>query len=42
MSLKSISPLDGRYASYVYGLSDYFSEWALIKYRLHVEIEWLS
>ena len=41
MSLKSISPLDGRYASYVRGLSDYFSEWALIRYRLHVEIEWL-
>ncbi len=41
MSLKSISPLDGRYVSYVRGLADYFSEWALIRYRLHVEIEWL-
>jgi adenylosuccinate lyase len=41
MPLKSISPLDGRYASYVQGLSEYFSEWALIKYRLHVEVEWL-
>lgn len=41
MSLKSISPLDGRYASYVQGLPDYFSEWALIRYRLHVEVEWL-
>lgn len=41
MSLKSISPLDGRYASYAHGLSDYFSEWALIKYRLHIEVEWL-
>lgn len=41
MPLKSISPLDGRYASYVHGLSDYFSEWALIKYRVHVEVEWL-
>jgi adenylosuccinate lyase len=41
MPLKSISPLDGRYARYVSGLAEYFSEWALIKYRLHVEIEWL-
>lgn len=41
MSIKSISPLDGRYQSYVESLSDYFSEWGLIKYRLHVEIEWL-
>ena len=41
MPLKSISPLDGRYASYVSGISEYFSEWALIRYRLHVEIEWL-
>ena len=41
MSIKSISPLDGRYQSYVESLSDYFSEWGLIKYRLYVEIEWL-
>ena len=41
MSIKSISPLDGRYRSYIESLSDYFSEWGLIKYRLHVEIEWL-
>ena len=41
MPLKSISPLDGRYASYTHGLGGYFSEWALIRYRLRVEIEWL-
>ncbi|MFC1533639.1 adenylosuccinate lyase [Thermodesulfobacteriota bacterium] len=41
MSIKSISPVDGRYSSLTGPLSDFFSEWALIKYRLHVEIEWL-
>ncbi len=41
MSLRSISPLDGRYASQVAGLADCLSEWALIKHRLHVEVEWL-
>ncbi|MYA77220.1 MAG: adenylosuccinate lyase [Gemmatimonadetes bacterium] len=41
MSLRSLSPLDGRYGDRLQGLSSYFSEWALIKYRLHVEIEWL-
>lgn len=41
MSIRSISPLDGRYAAGLQELSGYFSEWALIKYRLHVEIEWL-
>ncbi len=41
MSLRTLSPLDGRYSDRMKGLSSYFSEWALIKYRLHVEIEWL-
>ncbi len=41
MSLKSLSPLDGRYQSATAPLQPYFSEWALIKYRVHVEIEWL-
>ncbi|MEE9436822.1 MAG: hypothetical protein V3V37_09060, partial [Candidatus Adiutricales bacterium] len=41
MSLSSLSPLDGRYASQTAGLSNYFSEGALIKYRVRVEIEWL-
>jgi len=41
MTLRSISPLGGRYAGQVEGLSDYFSEWALIRYRVLVEIEWL-
>ncbi|QMU65139.1 MAG: adenylosuccinate lyase [Flavobacteriaceae bacterium] len=38
--LNVISPLDGRYRDKVSGLADYFSEEALIKYRVHVEIEY--
>lgn len=41
MSLRALSPLDGRYAEQVKLLSAYFSEWALIKYRIYVEVEWL-
>jgi adenylosuccinate lyase len=41
MSLKAVSPLDGRYSSQTSGLGEYFSEYALIRYRVHVEIEWL-
>ncbi len=39
--LTALSPLDGRYEWKVSGLRDFFSEFALIKYRVHVEIEWL-
>lgn len=39
-SLTAISPIDGRYHRATSSLSDYFSESALIKYRLHVEIEY--
>jgi adenylosuccinate lyase len=38
--LMAISPLDGRYGSQLTSLSAYFSEYALIKYRVHVEIEY--
>jgi adenylosuccinate lyase len=38
--LMAISPLDGRYGSQLSSLSAYFSEYALIKYRVHVEIEY--
>ena len=41
MSLRTLSPLDGRYGDRLKNLASYFSEWALIKYRIHVEIEWL-
>lgn len=40
-SLKAISPVDGRYFEKVKELSSYFSEFALIKYRIRVEIEYL-
>jgi len=40
MQLMAISPLDGRYSSQLSSLSAYFSEFALIKYRVHVEIEY--
>ena len=39
-SLKAISPIDGRYRSKTEELSEFFSEKALIKYRLLVEIEY--
>jgi len=38
--LFSISPVDGRYASQTGELGPYFSEFALIKYRVRVEIEY--
>jgi len=40
-SLSNISPLDGRYANSIAELSKYFSESALMGYRLKVEIEYL-
>ncbi len=40
-SLECISPLDGRYTDSVSDLSSYFSEMALMRYRLRVEIEYL-
>jgi adenylosuccinate lyase len=36
-----LGPLDGRYAHQVADLADVFSEAALNKARLHVEVEWL-
>lgn len=39
-SLTSISPIDGRYRKQVSGLSLYFSEFGLIKYRVLVEVEY--
>lgn len=41
-TLLALSPLDGRYASKVDNLRNYFSEFALIKFRLLTEIEWLK
>lgn len=39
-TLNAISPIDGRYRNKVTQLADYFSEEALIKYRVKVEIEY--
>ncbi len=39
-SLNAISPIDGRYRDKVEPLAAYFSEGALIRYRLRVEIEY--
>ncbi len=39
-SLTAVSPLDGRYASQSAPLREYFSEYALIRYRVRVEIEY--
>ena len=38
--LEAISPVDGRYRKATAGLADYFSESALIRYRLRVEVEY--
>lgn len=39
--LKAISPVDGRYHKQTEALQNYFSEYALIKARVHVEVEYL-
>ncbi|HKK75046.1 MAG TPA: adenylosuccinate lyase [Saprospiraceae bacterium] len=38
--LTAISPIDGRYASRTKELKDYFSEYALIKYRVFIEVQY--
>jgi adenylosuccinate lyase len=40
--LMAISPLDGRYQSKCAELSSYFSEFALMRYRVEVEVRWLQ
>ena len=40
-ALTAISPVDGRYRDKVKALAAYFSEFALIKYRVRVEIEYI-
>lgn len=39
--LTSISAIDGRYRKQVQHLDEYFSEYGLMKYRVHVEVEYL-
>ena len=38
MTIRAITPLDGRYAAQVSGLADHLSEWALIRRRVQVEV----
>lgn len=37
-----ISPIDGRYRNITENISEYFSEYAYIKYRIKIEVEWLK
>jgi adenylosuccinate lyase len=41
-TLNALSPLDGRYQTKLDALRPYFSEYALIKHRAWVEVEWLK
>jgi len=41
-TLTAISPIDGRYRARTEALSHYFSEYALIRYRVLVEVRWLQ
>ena len=38
--LTAVSPIDGRYRSKAQALDAYFSEYALIRYRVRVEVEY--
>ena len=40
--LMALSPLDGRYQDKCQPLADFFSEYALMRYRTMVEIRWLQ
>ena len=40
-SVRAITPLDGRYAGQMGGLWAHLSEWALVRRRVQVEVEWL-
>jgi adenylosuccinate lyase len=40
-NLLNITPIDGRYAKVCQNLQEYFSEFALIKHRIEIEIEYL-
>jgi len=40
VELTAISPVDGRYRKNTKGLAEYYSEFGLIRYRVHVEVEY--
>lgn len=41
-SITALSPVDGRYANSVNNLRPYLSEFALIRYRVLIEVRWLQ
>ncbi|MCX6732076.1 MAG: adenylosuccinate lyase [Candidatus Roizmanbacteria bacterium] len=41
ITLRNITPIDGRYKKQLTNLTHYFSEFAYIRYRIHVEVEYL-
>jgi adenylosuccinate lyase len=41
-SLTAISPIDGRYAKACHPLRAYFSEYALMRFRVYVELNWFQ
>jgi adenylosuccinate lyase len=41
-ALRAVAPIDGRYRSRTRALEEYFSEFALIRYRVRIEIEWFA
>lgn len=42
MSIRALSPIDGRYAGKVNALRNIFSEYGLIRFRVLVEVRWLQ
>ena len=40
-TIDALTPIDGRYDSKITELKEFFSEYALVKYRVYVEIQWL-
>lgn len=41
MMIKLLSPIDSRYGKETEVLNEFFSEWALLKYRVEIEVRWL-
>jgi adenylosuccinate lyase len=41
-ALTALNPLDGRYRNKLAGLAEHFSEYGLIRHRVHVELVWLQ
>lgn len=42
IALNALSPLDGRYAQKAHPVREFLSEYALIRYRVFVEVRWLQ